>query len=76
MKHHAVLKKPMAQATENTPKAKGPHVNLRCPKGDYYAKTTRNMLRVARLRCPVHKTILMTPAEREENRGRQLRKAA
>ncbi len=62
---------------------KGPHkaahahndeasVNLRCPKVDcnYLAKTTVGLLKVGRLRCPVHHNVLATKDVRGETRGR------
>lgn len=45
-------------------------LNLWCPEGDYFAKTTTTMLRKGRLRCPKHNTVLKTREERGENRGR------
>lgn len=40
------------------------HVNLRCPSCDYYAKTTREMLAVGRLKCPADGETLLTAKER------------
>ena len=41
------------------------HVNLRCPKCDYYAKTTRDCLEIARLKCPsCRDQVLQTQLER------------
>lgn len=52
-------------------------VNLRCPRCAYYAKTTRGMLRRARLKCPLHPAeVLETPSERNEQRGRPMKRAA
>ena len=42
-----------------------PHLNLRCPKCDYYAKTTRSYLAIGRLICPVDSQILLTWDERK-----------
>lgn len=49
-----------------------PHINLRCPKCNYYVKTTEDMLAIARPRCPVDIThgLLLTAVERGEKRGR------
>lgn len=57
-----------APAKQNTP----PHLNLRCPSCGYYAKSTPDMLAIARLACPVNSKhgILLTKEERGENRGR------
>ena len=46
------------------------HVNLICDKCGYYAKTTRDFLKLGRLRCPLDSTVLKTKDERGETRGR------
>ena len=46
-------------------------LNLRCPKCNYSAKTTDEMLVKGRLRCPVDHCILRTKEERGETRGRK-----
>lgn len=51
---------------QNTP----PHLNLRCAKCGYYAKSTPAMLAIARLKCPVDNSILQTKEERGETRGK------
>ncbi len=51
---------------------KYPHLNLRCPVCKYYAKTTVEMAKKARLVCPVDAKHgkLLTAEERGEKRGR------
>jgi len=46
------------------------HVNLICSQCGYYAKTTQDFLKLARLRCPLDGTVLRTKDERGETRGR------
>lgn len=57
-----------APRKQNTP----PHLNLRCPTCQYYAKSTPAMLKIARLICPVDPKHgkLLTAEERGEKRGR------
>lgn len=63
-------KKPVQRAASVTANNEH-HLNLRCPEGDYYAKTTRGMLRRGRLVCPIHGIKLETKSERGEHRGRK-----
>lgn len=65
----SIPRKPIIRATE----ARQHQVNLRCPNEDctYFAKTPRGMLRLGRLKCPVHKVALQTRSERGEQRGRR-----
>ena len=69
-KHASTTRKEPARATA----AYNDHsLNLRCPKEgcNYLAKTTVDMLKNGRLRCPVHpQQILQTKEERGETRGR------
>lgn len=46
------------------------HINLRCSQCTYYAKTTSDFLKLARLRCPIDGSVLKTKHERGETRGR------
>lgn len=65
---HNIKKKAVKSEAPKTSDAS--HLNLRCPKCDYYAKTTGAMLKQGRLRCPIDKSILQTKDERGETRGR------
>lgn len=60
----------LAPAPVKSKPVKISHLNLRCEKCGYYAKTTPENLKKARLKCPVDGSLLRTKEERGETRGR------
>lgn len=60
-KLHAAVRAPWKRIQPSTP-----HVNLRCPECGYYAKTTKDMLDIGRLECPIDGEELLTRQERKE----------